>query len=156
MKRFILKILLIITIAFTANAQKKVALPHGMVYGAKPSTVAMMPASKLEAFMGNRTRTSASISGRVIKVTKPKGGWFTLDAGNGRTIAARFKNYNITLPKQLKGREVIISGVASKQFIADDQQQLAGDTVTGKKQHAVKTNPKQRLIFEVVGLMVNK
>ena len=139
-----------------ALAQKHVALPHGMVYGTKPSTVGLMPASQLETFMGKRTRTSAAITGKVIKVTKPQGGWFTLDAGNGRTIAARFKNYNVTLPTQLKGREVIISGVASKQFIADDQQQLAGDTVTGKKQHKVNANPKHRLIFEVVGLMVNK
>ncbi len=138
------------------QAQKKVALPHGMVFGTKPSTVALMPASKLEAFMGKRTRTSAAVTGKVLKVTQPKGGWFTLDAGNGRTIMARFKNYNVTLPVELKGREVIISGVASKQFLADDQQQLAGDTVKGKKQHTVKTNPKKRLIFEVVGLMVDK
>jgi len=150
MKYVILNLLLLLT-GFNALAQKKVALPHGMVYGSKPSTVAMMQASKLEAFMGNRTRTSASISGKVIKVTKPKGGWFTLDAGNGRTIAAHFKNYNVTLPKELKGREVIISGVAFKQFTADDQQQLAGS-----REHAVKTNPKKRLMFEVVGLMVNK
>ncbi|MFD1257914.1 DUF4920 domain-containing protein [Mucilaginibacter terrae] len=156
MKYLLFKVLLVLITAFTASAQKKVALPHGMVYGSKPTLVALMQASKLEAFMGKRTRTSVTVSGKVINVTKPKGGWFILDAGNGRTIAAHFKNYNINLPKELKGREVIISGIASKQFIADDQQQLAGDTVTGKKQHTVKTDPKQRLNFEVVGLMVNK
>jgi hypothetical protein len=156
MKYFVLNFLFIFFITNSALAQKRTPLPHGMVFGSKPTTVALMQAAKLEAFMGKRTRTSASITGKVLKVTKSKGGWFTIDAGNGRTIAAHFKNYNVVLPTVLKGREVIVSGVASKQFIADDLQPLAGDTVTGKKQHSVKTNPKQRLIFEVVGLMVNK
>jgi len=135
----------------TASAQKHTPLPHGMVFGSKPSTVSLMPAQNLESFMGKRTRTTAAISGKVIKVTKSKGGWFTLDAGNGRTIAAHFKNYNVVLPEEIKGREVIISGVAAKQFMADDQQELAG-----AKQHSTKIDPKKRLSFEVVGLMVNK
>lgn len=151
MKRIIYNLLILVFMSSSAMAQKPVPLPHGMVFGSKPSTVGLMPASRLEAFMGKRTRTSAAITGTIIKVTKTKGGWFTMDAGKGRTIAAHFKNYDVVLPADIKGREVIISGIASKQFTADDQQQLAGS-----KQHGVKTNPKQRLMFEVVGLMVNK
>ena len=79
-----------------------------------------------------------------------------MDAGNGKVIQAHFKDYNISLPTALKGRTVIVEGVAQKQFIADDLQHLAGDTVIGKKQHTVKTNPKQRLTFEVRGLMIDK
>ena len=150
MKNIILSFIAILFIT-GASAQKRTPLPHGMVFGGKPSTVGLMPASKLEDFMGKRTRTSASISGIILKVTKAKGGWFVLDAGRGRTIAAHFKNYNVILPVDIKGREVIISGVATKQFTADDQQQLAGS-----KEHATKINPKQRLAFEVAGLMVNK
>jgi len=92
----------------------------------------------------------------VIKVTKTKGGWFELDAGNGKIINAHFKDYAVTIPADLKGRTVIIEGVAQKQFIADDGQHFAGDTVTGKKQHSVNANPKQSLTFEVSGLMVDK
>lgn len=106
--------------------------------------------------MGKRTRTSAVIYGKVLKVTQSKGGWFDLDAGNGRIIKAHFANAHINLPYDLKGRQVIIDGVAQKQFIADDLQHFAGDTVIGKKQHHVKANPKQRLTFEVHGLMVDK
>lgn len=143
-------------ISAVAFAQKPTPLPHGMVFGVKPSNIGRMPASKLETFMGKRTRISAVIYGKVLQVTKSKGGWFDIDAGNGKIIAAHFKNYDISLPADLKGREVIIDGVAEKQFIADDLQHLAGDTVQGKKQHEVKTNPKEKLTFEVKGLMVNK
>jgi hypothetical protein len=137
-------------------AQKHIPLPHGMVYGQKPDTVAMMTASKVEAFMGKKTRISTTIEGKIIKVTKEKGGWLEMDAGGGKVIAAHFKDYNITLPKQLAGRTVIIEGVAEKVFIADDLQHLAGDTVAGKKQHKVKTDPKRKVTFEIKGLMVDK
>ncbi|SDP88822.1 protein of unknown function [Mucilaginibacter sp. OK268] len=139
-----------------AFAQQHTPLPHGMVYGEKPNTQAMMNAAKLEGFMGKKTRISTTIEGRVIRVIHKKGGWFELDAGEGKVITAHFKDYNINIPGNLTGRMVIIEGVAQKQFIADDLQHLAGDTVTGKKQHQVKTNTKRKLTFEVKGLMVDK
>ena len=154
MKVFMLLIGLLMPAA--VFAQKHIPLPHGMVYGQKPNTMAMMAANKVEAFMGKKTRISTTIEGRIIKVTKEKGGWFDMDAGGGKVIAAHFKNYNIILPAQLAGRTVIIEGVAEKVFIADDLQHLAGDTVAGKKQHKVKTNPKRKITFEVRGLMVDK
>ncbi len=157
MLRPILHILALSFLMLTANAQQhKQALPHGMVYGGKPSTVALMRADSVEEAMGKKARTSASVVGTVLEVTKEQGGWFTMDAGQGRVIRAHFKNYKVKLPKALKGREVIMQGVATKQFIADDAQPLAGDTVTGKKQHQVKTDPKKRILFEVAGLMINK
>ncbi|MDN5283869.1 MAG: hypothetical protein JWR38_143 [Mucilaginibacter sp.] len=146
----------VLLLSTTVLAQQHTVLPHGMIYGQKPDTVAMMAATKVEAFMGKKTRISTTITGRVIRVTRQKGGWFELDAGSGKIIAAHFKNYNINIPADLAGRRVIIEGVAAKQFIADDLQHLAGDTVVGKKQHKVKTNPKRELTFEVKGLLVDK
>lgn len=116
----------------------------------------MMPASKLEAFMGKKTRISTTIEGKVLRVTKTKGGWFDLDAGNGKVIAAHFSTYNITIPIALKGHTVIVQGVAQKQFAANDLQPMAGDTVKGAKQHTQKANPKDKLTFEVTGLTVDK
>ncbi|WP_183575409.1 DUF4920 domain-containing protein [Mucilaginibacter sp. X5P1] len=154
MKLLYLFVALLLSIG--AWSQQHTALPHGTIYGTKPSITSMMPATKLETYMGNRTRISTTIEGKVIKVTKTKGGWFELDAGNGKIINAHFKDYAVTIPTDLKGRTVIIEGVAQKQFIADDGQHFAGDTVTGKKQHSVNANPKQSITFEVSGLMVDK
>jgi hypothetical protein len=142
--------------AAVCQAQKTPALPHGMVFGLKPEGIAPTAATQIEATMAKKTRVTTAIRGKIIRVTKSKGGWFEIDAGKGKIIQAHFKNYNISLPTQLKGRIVIIEGVAQKQFIADDMQHFAGDTVTGKKQHKVKTNPPQRLTFEVRGLVVDK
>lgn len=150
-------LLLLFTLCFyTAGfAQKATPLPHGMVYGTKPNTGSMMDATKVEAYMDKRTRISTTLRGRIIRVTKEKGGWFELDAGKGKIIAAHFKNYGVNIPAALAGKTVIVEGVAEKQFIADDLQHFAGDTVNGKKQHQAKTNPNRRLTFEVKGLMVD-
>lgn len=148
--------LLLMLLSTGVFAQKHTPLPHGMVFGSRPSNVNIMPASRLETFMGKRTRTYVVITAKVLQVIKPKGGWFNIDAGNGRIIQAHFKNINVVLPADLKGREVIIDGVAQKLFIADDMQHLAGDTVNGKKQHHVNADPKRRVTMEVKGLMVNK
>lgn len=145
-----------ILIANAAIAQKHVPLPHGTIFGEKPDTISLMPASKLEAFMGKKTRVTTAIMGKVIKVTKEKGGWFEMDAGNKRIIAVHFTDAGINLPLQLAGRTVIISGIAAKQFIADDLQHMAGDTVNEKKQHKVNTSPYRRISFEVKGLMIDK
>jgi len=141
--------------SFSVFAQKQTAPGHGMVYGDKPDTTGVMPASKVEEFMDKKTRVSVAVRGKVLKVTKSKGGWFTIDEGSGRIISAHFKNYDIAIPASLAGKTVVLDCVAQKQFIADDQQHFAGDTVTGKKQSQVKTNPKRRLSFEVRGLMVD-
>jgi hypothetical protein len=156
---FVMKfIILLVVTVLSAHApqQKHTPLPHGMIFGARPSNINMIPANKLEAYVGKRARTYAVVVGKVIRVTKPKGGWFEVDAGNGNIIQAYFENYQVNLPEDLKGREVIMDGIAAKHFIADDRQHMAGDTVVGKKQHQVKTNPKRRLYFAVKGLMVNK
>ena len=151
----VLRIFFVLFLPAITFAQTFQPLPHGKVFGSKPDTSVMVSAAKVESLMGKKVRISTTIRGKVIKVMKQKGGWFDIDAGNGKVIAAHFITYNITIPENLKGRTIIAEGVAAKQFIADDQQHFAGDTVTGKKQHTVKTNPKQRLTFEIKGLMID-
>ena len=147
-------LLLVSLFSLSLFAQNSVTVLRGSVYGTRPDTTSMVRASKLEAFMGNKTRITTALKGMVLRVTKQKGGWFELDAGKGKVIAAHFKNYSVVIPNDLKGHMVILEGVAQKQFIADDQQHFAGDTVNGKKQQNVKTNPKRKLTFEVSGLLV--
>jgi hypothetical protein len=149
--------LLLISILFSLPvlAQKPQGPVHGQIYGTKPDTSGAISASKLEEFMGNKARYGVAIRGKIIKVTKEKGGWFTMDAGQGRTISAHFKKYGVNLPSSLAGKTVVMDGVASKVFIADDKQHFAGDTVKGKKQSKVTANPKHHIDFAVNGLYVD-
>jgi hypothetical protein len=149
-------LLSIIAICATTGAFAQNGITHGTTYGKKVNTVGMMQASKLEPYMDTRTRVNTTIEGKVLRVTKTKGGWFDIDAGNGKFIAAHFSTYNITIPMALKGHTVIVEGIAQKQFAANDLQPMAGDTVKGARQHTQKSNPKDKLSFEVTGLYVDK
>jgi Domain of unknown function (DUF4920) len=149
-----MKALTIILTCFILGFMPGTQAQHGKVYGTKPTPTQVIDAQNLEAFMGNKTRVKTAIKGPVLKVTKQQGGWFDIDAGKGKIIAAHFSKYDITLPLDLKGKYIIAEGIAQKQFMADDMQHFAGDTVTGKKQHDAKANPNDKLTFEVSGLIV--
>lgn len=143
-------------LAIPGIAQNKTPLPHGMVFGNKPTTIAPVPATKIETLMGKKNRQTTAISGKILKVIKEQGGWFDMDAGASKIIVAHFENYNIKLPKAITGRTVIIEGVAQRLLNPDDLQHFAGDTVTAIKEHRQKADPKHRITFEVSGLMVDQ
>jgi len=153
-----MKRLLLISLLFcciNGLAQRHTPLPHGMVFGNKPNNIAPVPAAKIEGFMGKKIRVTTAITGKILKVSKEQGGWFEIDAGQGKVIACHFKNYNVHLPVAIEGRTVIIEGVAERQLIADDLQHFAGDTVGRTRQHQQRVDPMRRITFEVRGLMVD-
>lgn len=127
------------------------ALPHGMVFGTKPDTARAMDASQLREYMGSKKRISTVLKAKILKVTAEKGGWFEIEAGK-RTLTAHFKDYGVTLPKEIAGRTVIIDAVAFRRFMADDSQHYAGDTTTYKTDEKLR----RRVSLEVKGLMVYK
>jgi len=144
------KILFLIVCLFTANAfAQHTPLPRGTVYGTHPEGAGIVFADNLAKSMDQRITIVTSIKGKVLKVTKRKGGWFTIDGGHGTVIYAHFKDYRVTIPTDLAGHTILADGVATKQFVADDSQHLAG--TKGKES---KDNAKESLKFEVSGLIV--
>lgn len=144
-------LLLAMLFSWPVFAQKPHGPVHGKTFGSKPDTTGVMDASKIEEFMGKKPRVSVAIRGKILKVTKEKGGWFTVDEGHGRTISAHFKNYDVTIPRSLAGRTVILDGVAARQFVADDQQHFAGNASAGKQR-----SKSRGITFEVSGLYVDR
>lgn len=149
----LLSLFIAMLLSFNTYAQQT-PLPHGMVFGQRPDTTMIVAATKAAAFMGKKIRVNTTIKGRVSNVTKEKGGWFKLDAGGGKVISAHFKNYNVTLPKALKGRIVIIEGVAVKQVDPTNGQRFGGNVAASKDNVLQRKNV--ALNFEVSGLMLYK
>ena len=80
------------------------------------------------------------------------GGVGSYGGGGGSSSSGIATNITITpleRPADLAGHTILADGVATKQFVSDDSQHLAG--TKGKES---KDNPKQSLKFEVSGLMV--
>src|ERR1700744_2414830 len=117
------KIVIFALLLFTSTAfAQHTPIPHGTVYGTKPEGAGMVFADKLESSMCTRATIVTSVKGKVLKVTKKKGGWFTFEPTNGKIIYAYLKLLPVTIPSQLGGHTIIADGVASKQFTADDDQ----------------------------------
>ena len=144
-KILFIAVLLYTTVAFAQHTP----LPRGTVYGIHPEGAGIVFADNLAKSMDQRITIVTSIKGKVLKVTKEKGGWFTIDGGHGTVIYAHFKDYRVTIPSDLAGHIILADGVATKQFVSDDSQHLAG--TKGKES---KDNPKESLKFEVSGLIV--
>ena len=131
--------------SFSLFAQHKKLL-HGKVFGNKPGAV-VVNADKLESYIAARSRMQTTIRGKVLNVVKKKGGWFTIDAGNHKVIAAHFAKYDVNIPAGLKGCTVVVEGIAQRQSALSSQQPLAG-----KPQPRDKTT--NHLRMAVTGLMV--
>jgi hypothetical protein len=140
-----LTLLFSLLFSVAAGAQQ---ISHGAIYGNKPSSGGAMDASKVEAFMGRKVRITATLTGKVAKVTNTKGGWFELQGANGKPIPAHFKTAGINIPQSLAGHTVIAEGIVAKQFDASDRQPMSGQTQ--------KETPNGGLSFEVTGLEVEK
>jgi hypothetical protein len=131
--------------SFSLFAQDNKPL-HGKVIGKKPGAV-IVNADKLESYIATRSRMQTTIKGKVLNVVKEKGGWFTIDAGKNKVIAAHFAKYDTDIPAGLKGCTVVVEGIVQRQSALSSQQKLAG-----KRQPGDKTT--NQLSMEVTGLMV--
>lgn len=71
------------------------------------------------------------VSGTVESVCQNKGCWMTIKTADG-TIRSTFKDYGFFVPKDIAGKEVILSGVIREENVAGAMEQHfledAGDT----------------------------
>tara|TARA_R110000868_G_scaffold2277_7_gene17026 strand:+ start:4622 stop:5125 length:504 start_codon:yes stop_codon:yes gene_type:complete len=93
--------------------------------------------------------------GRVTEVSKAKGCWMKVDLGNGEQTMVRFKDYGFFMPRDIVGKQVIVSGVA---FIEDrsveDQRHFAYDGGKSEKEIALITKVKKTYAFEADGVII--
>jgi hypothetical protein len=113
--------------------------PNGKVYGEKVDVKTAHPIGDMEAYFGRRTSITTTISGKVVDVDK-NGNFFTIKDNKGRPVTVRFKNAGYKLPQSIKGKNVLIDGVISKQFITNNRQHYAGSNAGMDKTNQKNNN----------------
>jgi hypothetical protein len=113
--------------------------PHGKIYGEKVDVKTAHPIGDMESYFGRRTSITTTISGKVVDVDK-NGDFFTIRDTKGRPVTVRFKNAGYKLPQDIKGKMVLIDGIISKQFIANNRQHYAGSNAGMDKTHQQNNN----------------
>ncbi len=116
--------------------------PKGKIYGEKVDVKTAHPIGDLEAYFGRRTSITTTISAKVVDVDKD-GKAFTLKDNKGKLVTVHFLKAAYMVPPSIKGKNVLIDGVISKQFIADNHQHFAGSNDKMDKTHQKNNNSGQ-------------
>ena len=110
---------------------------------------------ELVALMDGKEEVATKLEGKVSEVCQAKGCWMTLDKGDGSTIRVTFKDYGFFVPKDIAGKNVIISG---KAYVAtttvDELKHYAEDAGKTEEEIAKITSPEKELAFEAEGVLI--
>ncbi|MEQ9101878.1 MAG: DUF4920 domain-containing protein [Imperialibacter sp.] len=145
----------------TACQQKEVKNEQAVVaeeavyesFGATISDDQAAPVAELTAMPGDSAYTK--VRGTIVEVCQAKGCWMKLDLGNNETMRVTFKDYGFFVPKDAKGREVVIEGVALKSLTpVEELQHYAKDAGKTAEEIAAIIEPVQELSFEAVGVLM--
>ena len=146
MKKAIFSIAVIFS-ALTVSAQHETRppqgqvsiTPNGKIYGEKVDVKTAHPIGDLETYFGRRTSITTTISGKVVDVNR-NGESLTLRDIKGRPVSVHFMKAGFKFPQNIRGKNVLIDGVISKQFVADNHQHFAGANAGVDKTHQKNNN----------------
>ncbi|WP_426059357.1 DUF4920 domain-containing protein [Hymenobacter sp. B1770] len=129
----------------------------GQTYGAAITLAGAVPMSALSTALGNRDSARMKLVGKAKAVCQVKGCWMTLPTADGKEMRVRFKDYAFFVPKNLSGRNVVVSGWAHRSKVsAADQQHYLRDAGKSEKEVAAITNDEQQLTFMADGVLVQE
>ncbi|MEL4307626.1 DUF4920 domain-containing protein [Joostella sp. CR20] len=101
--------------------------------------------------------TNFTFKAKVVDVCHAKGCWMKLDLENGEEAMVRFKDYGFFVPKDIKGKEVVLGGKAFVDLMSvEDQKHYAMDA--GKPEEEIEriTTPIKTYSFEATGVLLKK
>lgn len=93
----------------------------------------------------------------VTEVCQSKGCWMRLELQDGQETMVRFKDYGFFMPKDIKGKEVIVNGLAFvEEMSVKDQKHYAEDGGKSTDEIAKITTAKKTLGFEADGVLLKE
>ncbi len=93
----------------------------------------------------------------VTEVCQSKGCWMKLQLEDGQQTMVRFKDYGFFMPMDIKGKEVIVNGLAFvEEMSVEDQKHYAKDGGQSEAKIAKITVVKKSLGFEADGVLLKE
>lgn len=160
MKNIFPYLIIITLIILGCNPSVKTELhgPHtlnGAVYGDSVLDNSVKDINEIQDIMQKSSFMKLKVKGIVDEVCKKKGCWLTMKLPNGETMRVTFKDYAFFVPKNIKGKEIVVDGDASKVDLSvEDQKHFAEDG--GKSTSEIKKiiAIKKVLAFEAKGVVI--
>lgn len=150
----LLMLLLVFCLIGAVNGQEPASAKTGVVYGAPVTPEGSINIKDLEKNLKNNL-FEGKLTGTVVEVCQEKGCWMKLDNGSGEPLMVKFKDYGFFMPKDIKGKKVVLEGEAKVNRVSVKQlQHYAQDA--GKSEEEIKaiTKPKREVQFIAKGVLV--
>jgi len=139
------------------SAIESTALPS---FGMLIDESGMISASEMAAKYSNlkvADTLQTKFVGKVTDVCQSKGCWMRLELEDGQETMVRFKDYGFFMPKDIKGKEVIVNGLAFvEEMSVEDQRHYAKDGGKSDTEIAKITTPKKTLGFVADGVLLKE
>ena len=155
------KILLLLAISFVgysvqAQPPKGKAKP-GDSYGVGAKTTAAMPISKLPEMVKPDEKVPVVVKGEVLDVCHEKGCWMKLKVDDNTTAFVKMKDYKLFLPEAIKGKTVVVDGLAYMEVTSvDELRHYAEDAKKSQEEIDEITEPESQLRLTATGITVVK
>lgn len=152
MKKLILLILVFTSIQVMAQLAPA---NQGTTYGNSVNDEEAITLQTLFRRLSQNEKFSGRIKGKVIDVCDKKGCWMKLANESGGEIMVKFADYGFFVPKDIKGKDVVLNGVAKKEVTSVSKlQHYAQDAGKSAEDIAKITKPKEEIVFTAAGVLV--
>lgn len=125
-------------------------------YGAGATADGAVDAAKLPVLLNNDSgKVSVKVKAQVLDVCPKKGCWMRLKVNDSTTAFVKMKDYAFFVPLDIKGKTIVLDGVAYQHITSvDELQHYAKDA--GKPQEAINaiTQPKREIRYTASGIRV--
>lgn len=127
----------------------------GTTYGISINDKAAITVQTLSKSLLEKEEFSGKIKGKVIDVCDKKGCWLKLANELGGEIMVKFADYGFFVPTDIKGKVIVLDGVAKKEVTPVSKlQHYAEDAGKSAEEIAKITEPKEEIVYTAKGVLV--
>ena len=128
------------------------------VYGKAFEATNAISADSMDTYVRSGKEFNGVVSGSIENVCQAAGCWADFKLSNGNTVKVMFRTSEgeeITIPKDSKGKTMIVNGVGFKDTISiEKQKHLAKDNNASAEEIAAIKEPKIKTSFTASGVIV--
>ena len=119
------------------------------VFGENIEKNKVMSKKELISLYDNDSKFNAKFEATVVDVCQMKGCWMRLDLGDNKKVMVNFKDYGFFVPKDISGKNVIVSGEAFKKIISvDELKHYASDR--GESEEKIASIDKPEIVYSLI------
>ena len=133
----------------------RLAFSQTKTFGEDIANQKIMSKAQVAGLYSSTEKFDTSFKAKVTDVCQVKGCWMKLDIGNDNQVMVNFKNYGFFVPKDIKGKEVIVSGEAYMRNISvEELRHYARDRGEAESSILEINEPKEILSLKANGVIL--